>query len=66
MSVKTALSSLDGSILPQLECVRALYYRCIDGVLANEDVTPLASMLKLKSARLARKLTDGCLQFWGG
>ena len=50
----------------QLECVRALYYKCIDDYIAGEDITPLATMLKLKSARLARQLTDGCLQFWGG
>jgi alkylation response protein AidB-like acyl-CoA dehydrogenase len=50
----------------QLECVRALYYKCIDDYISGEDITPLATMLKLKSARLARQITDGCLQFWGG
>jgi citronellyl-CoA dehydrogenase len=26
----------------------------------------LASMLKLKAGRLAREITDSCLQYWGG
>ncbi|KAG9472322.1 hypothetical protein GDO78_020265, partial [Eleutherodactylus coqui] len=34
----------------------------IDG----NDVTKLASMAKLKAGRLARELSDSCLQFWGG
>ena len=32
----------------------------------GEDVTLLASMLKLKSGRLSREITDSCVQFWGG
>ena len=34
--------------------------------LAGNDVTEMASMIKLKSGRLARSVIDGCLQFWGG
>jgi citronellyl-CoA dehydrogenase len=30
------------------------------------DVTQLASMIKLKAGRLAREVTDSCLQYWGG
>lgn len=30
------------------------------------DANLFASMLKLKAGRLARELTDTCLQFWGG
>lgn len=30
------------------------------------DANLFASMLKLKGGRLARELTDSCLQFWGG
>ena len=37
-----------------------------DMFLAGHDVTELASMVKLKSGRLSREVTDGCLQFWGG
>jgi citronellyl-CoA dehydrogenase len=33
-----------------------------DIMLKGEDVTLLASMLKLKSGRLAREVTDSCLQ----
>ena len=32
----------------------------------DTDVTLVASMLKLKVGRLAREITDSCLQFWGG
>ena len=32
----------------------------------GKDVTKLASMGKLKAGRLARELTDCCLQYWGG
>ena len=33
---------------------------------SGEDVTMMASMLKLKTGRLTREVTDSCLQFWGG
>ena len=32
----------------------------------GEDVTKLASMCKLKAGRLAREVSDSCLQYWGG
>ncbi|XP_034616348.1 probable acyl-CoA dehydrogenase 6 isoform X2 [Trachemys scripta elegans] len=32
----------------------------------GNDVTKFASMAKLKAGRLARELSDNCLQFWGG
>ena len=32
----------------------------------SADVTRLASMAKLKVGRLAREITDSCLQYWGG
>ena len=35
-------------------------------LVAGRDVTLNASMAKLKTSRLARQLTDTCLQFWGG
>ena len=34
--------------------------------LKGHDVTKLASMAKLKSGRLAREVSDSCLQYWGG
>lgn len=50
----------------ELEALRALIAAAAEHLIAQEDATMLASMAKLKSARLARELTDACLQFWGG
>lgn len=50
----------------EVELCRALLYRCVVQRMRGEDVTRLASMLKLKSARLSRELCDACLQYWGG
>ena len=33
---------------------------------AGEDATEWATMVKLKSGRLMREVTDTCVQFWGG
>lgn len=52
--------------LTEVEALRSMCYRAADGVIAGQDVTPLASMAKLKAGRLMREVTDGCLQFWGG
>ena len=50
----------------ELELLRALTYQAADAMERGEDITMHASMLKLKSGRLAREVTDSCLQFWGG
>ncbi|XP_060104493.1 probable acyl-CoA dehydrogenase 6 [Heteronotia binoei] len=50
----------------ELELLRSLLYRAIALYVQGNDVTKLASMAKLKAGRLARELTDSCLQFWGG
>ncbi|CAJ0598952.1 unnamed protein product [Cylicocyclus nassatus] len=50
----------------ELEAVRALLYRAVLSRVNGDDVTLLASMAKLKAGRLARVVTDSCLQFWGG
>jgi citronellyl-CoA dehydrogenase len=50
----------------EIEAARSLTYRATEELLAGRDVTLLASMAKLKSARAAREVTDGCLQYWGG
>ncbi|KJH43475.1 acyl-CoA dehydrogenase protein [Dictyocaulus viviparus] len=50
----------------ELEAVRSLLYRAVLSRIHGEDVTLLASMVKLKAGRLARIVTDSCLQFWGG
>uniref|UniRef100_A0A915AX70 Acyl-CoA dehydrogenase 6 n=1 Tax=Parascaris univalens TaxID=6257 RepID=A0A915AX70_PARUN len=50
----------------EIEAVRSLLYRAVMEKLSGSDVTLLASMGKLKAGRLARTITDSCLQFWGG
>jgi citronellyl-CoA dehydrogenase len=50
----------------EVEALRALVYRAVEGYINGEDVTKLASMAKLKSGRLAREVSDACLQYWGG
>jgi citronellyl-CoA dehydrogenase len=50
----------------EVELLRSLTYRCIEDFIAGKDVTKLASMAKLKTGRLAREVSDSCLQYWGG
>ncbi len=50
----------------EVEALRALLYRATEDYVAGKDVTPLASMAKLKMGRLGRSVPDQCLQFWGG
>jgi len=50
----------------EVEELRALLYRAVAKYTAGEDVTLLASMAKLKTGRLSRRVADGCLQYWGG
>jgi len=50
----------------EVEALRALVYRATNEYVAGGNVTRLASMAKLKAGRLAREVTDGCLQYWGG
>ncbi len=50
----------------EVELLRALVYRACELMLEGQDVTKLASMVKLKSGRLAREIADSCLQYWGG
>ncbi|XP_073533442.1 probable acyl-CoA dehydrogenase 6 isoform X2 [Phyllobates terribilis] len=50
----------------EVELLRSLLYRTIGLYIDGNDVTRLASMAKLKAGRLARELSDSCLQFWGG
>ncbi|VDK59243.1 unnamed protein product [Anisakis simplex] len=46
----------------EIEAVRSLLYRAVMERVSGTDVTLLASMGKLKAARLARTVTDSCLQ----
>jgi citronellyl-CoA dehydrogenase len=50
----------------EVEALRALVYHACEEYVAGRDATLLASMAKLKAGRLAREVTDSCLQFWGG
>ncbi len=50
----------------EIEALRALVYQSVEEYIAGEDVTLKASMCKLKAGRLAREVTDACLQYWGG
>ena len=50
----------------EVEALRALTWSAAEQYVAGRDVTKLASMAKLKCGRLARELTDACLQYWGG
>jgi citronellyl-CoA dehydrogenase len=50
----------------EVESLRALTYRAVELYINGDDVTRLASMAKLKAGRLAREVTDACLQYWGG
>ena len=50
----------------ELELLRAGTYRAVEILMQGQDVTQLASMVKLKSGRLGREITDACLQYWGG
>jgi len=50
----------------EIESLRALSYQCVEQLISGEDVTLRASMAKLKCGRLAREVTDACLQYWGG
>ena len=50
----------------EIELLRAGIYSTADAMISGADVTLMASMLKLKSGRLCREVTDSCLQFWGG
>ena len=50
----------------KVELLRSLCYRAVESYMAGEDMTQLASMAKLAAGRLAREVTDACLQYWGG
>ncbi len=50
----------------EVEALRALAWHAVERYVAGEDMTMLASMAKLKAARLQREVNDSCLQYWGG
>lgn len=50
----------------EVEAVRALNWKGVEMVVRGEDATYLATVAKFKVGRLARLVTDSCLQYWGG
>ncbi|HEX7883478.1 MAG TPA: acyl-CoA dehydrogenase family protein [Afipia sp.] len=50
----------------EVELLRSLLYRACEEYINGNDVTPLATMGKLKAGRLGREIPDACLQYWGG
>jgi len=50
----------------EVEAVGALFHKAVGLYIRGHDVTQLASMVKLKGARVAREVADWCVQFWGG
>jgi citronellyl-CoA dehydrogenase len=50
----------------EVEALHALCWAGVEQIVQGEDATRLATMAKLKAGRLAREVTDSCLQYWGG
>jgi citronellyl-CoA dehydrogenase len=55
-----------GELQTEVEALRSLVYRAVEELVLGKDVTPLASMAKLKAGRLVREVADACLQYYGG
>jgi citronellyl-CoA dehydrogenase len=53
-------------LLTEIEALKALCYVAVEQMIAGQDITRLASMAKLKAGRLAREVSDSCLQYYGG
>ena len=53
-------------LMTEVEALKALTWKGIEIHVNGGDCTKLASMSKLKSTRLSRKVNAECLQFWGG
>jgi citronellyl-CoA dehydrogenase len=53
-------------LMTEVQALKALTWSAVEKLMSGEDVTMLASMAKLKAARLAREVNDSCLQYWGG
>ena len=53
-------------LLTEVEALRHLAYHCTRKLVAKQDMTKEVSMAKLKAGRLAREVSDTCLQFHGG
>ncbi|MGD8765327.1 MAG: acyl-CoA dehydrogenase family protein, partial [Desulfobacteraceae bacterium] len=52
--------------MTEIECLRQLTYHIVRMKMEGLDVTREVSMGKLFAAQLMRKVSDGCLQMYGG
>ena len=50
----------------ELELLRHYNYACAEAYMRDEDTSRFATIAKLKAGRLAREVSDWCLQFHGG
>ena len=53
-------------LLTEIEILKQFCYAVVEKMVDGEDITREASMAKLKAGRLAREVTDSCLQYYGG
>jgi len=53
-------------LLTEIEMLKQFCYATVEKMVDGEDITREASMAKLKAGRLAREVTDSCLQYYGG
>ena len=49
-----------------VQALRSMQYDAVERYVRGEDVKLLTAQVKLLAGRLARKIPDWCLQFWGG
>lgn len=50
----------------EVESLRALTYSTVEKYVAGEDVRLMTAAAKLQCGKLARRIPDQCMQFWGG
>lgn len=53
-------------LLTEIAMLKAFCYQTVERMVAGEQITTDAAMAKLKAGRLAREVTDSCLQYYGG
>ena len=53
-------------LMTEVEAIRCMLYRSCAFYLRGVDTTTLVSMAKLKAGKVTRRVSDECLQLWGG
>ncbi|MBL4871412.1 MAG: acyl-CoA dehydrogenase family protein [Robiginitomaculum sp.] len=53
-------------MMTEVEMFRGMLEKTVARYLKGDDMTKQVSMLKLKTGRLSREITDACLQYYGG